>query len=244
MADVVTSPTFTLMRPYPCTAPGPVRVLLHADLYRLDQLSEVADLGIAELVEDDGGGRGGVGRRGRRHPGARRPHRGAGRRRGRGRTPGDGHRRGAGTGPRGLRWSGSRGGGRREGARPRIGHRRGRRGHRPRRRGRAGHHHAGARPTPRRVDHPRRALRVHPGRRGPGRRGRRGRRRRPRPLHWPPGRGGHGQGPGLRARRPRRRGEQPRGRWPRRSPPPSPPRRSWSPSSTPAGPRCSRPGSG
>jgi len=52
VAEVVTSPTFTLLRAYPCGAPGPVRVLLHADLYRLDQLSEVADLGIAELVED------------------------------------------------------------------------------------------------------------------------------------------------------------------------------------------------
>jgi tRNA threonylcarbamoyladenosine biosynthesis protein TsaE len=52
VADAVTSPTFTLLRAHPCGAPGPVRVLLHADLYRLDQLSEVADLGIAELVED------------------------------------------------------------------------------------------------------------------------------------------------------------------------------------------------
>ncbi|HUI04871.1 MAG TPA: tRNA (adenosine(37)-N6)-threonylcarbamoyltransferase complex ATPase subunit type 1 TsaE [Acidimicrobiales bacterium] len=52
VAEVVTSPTFTLLRAYPCGAPGPVHVLLHADLYRLDQLGEVADLGIAELVED------------------------------------------------------------------------------------------------------------------------------------------------------------------------------------------------
>jgi len=52
VTDAVTSPTFTLLRPYACHHAGPVRTLLHADLYRLDQLSEVFDLGIAELVED------------------------------------------------------------------------------------------------------------------------------------------------------------------------------------------------
>jgi tRNA threonylcarbamoyladenosine biosynthesis protein TsaE len=48
----VTSPTFTLVRAYPC-APGPLRTLLHADLYRLDRLQDVVDLGLAEMVEDD-----------------------------------------------------------------------------------------------------------------------------------------------------------------------------------------------
>ncbi len=48
----VTSPTFTLVRAYPCTA-GPLRTLLHADLYRLDRLQDVVDLGLAEMVEDD-----------------------------------------------------------------------------------------------------------------------------------------------------------------------------------------------
>ena len=43
----VTSPTFTLVRQYPCA----LGQLVHADIYRLDQLAEVADLGIAELVE-------------------------------------------------------------------------------------------------------------------------------------------------------------------------------------------------
>lgn len=43
----VTSPTFTLVRQYPCA----LGQLVHADVYRLDQLAEVADLGIAELVE-------------------------------------------------------------------------------------------------------------------------------------------------------------------------------------------------
>ncbi len=65
VVDHVTSPTFTLVRSYPCpTAPeavdGPlrrgnpaVRTFLHADLYRLEHLGEVVDLAIAELVEED-----------------------------------------------------------------------------------------------------------------------------------------------------------------------------------------------
>ncbi len=44
----VTSPTFTLLRQYPCA----LGQLLHADVYRLDHLVEVADLGLGELVED------------------------------------------------------------------------------------------------------------------------------------------------------------------------------------------------
>ena len=52
--EVVTSPTFTLLRSHRCGpgAPAGVRELLHADLYRLDQLAEVADLGLGELVEE------------------------------------------------------------------------------------------------------------------------------------------------------------------------------------------------
>ena len=46
----VTSPTFTLVRQYPCA----LGQLLHADLYRLEHLAEVEDLGLGELVEDDG----------------------------------------------------------------------------------------------------------------------------------------------------------------------------------------------
>jgi tRNA threonylcarbamoyladenosine biosynthesis protein TsaE len=45
----VTSPTFTLVRQYPC--PGAVRELVHADVYRLETLAEVADLGLLELAE-------------------------------------------------------------------------------------------------------------------------------------------------------------------------------------------------
>jgi len=59
--EPITSPTFTLVREYPldhhpaCGDRGhPVRVFYHADVYRLDQLREIADLGLGELVEDGG----------------------------------------------------------------------------------------------------------------------------------------------------------------------------------------------
>jgi tRNA threonylcarbamoyladenosine biosynthesis protein TsaE len=52
VTENVTSPTFTLMRSYPCDAPG-VRTFIHADLYRLEHLGEVVDLALAQLVEDD-----------------------------------------------------------------------------------------------------------------------------------------------------------------------------------------------
>lgn len=44
----VVSPTFTLVRQYPCT----LGQLVHADLYRLDHLAEVADIGVTDLAED------------------------------------------------------------------------------------------------------------------------------------------------------------------------------------------------
>jgi tRNA threonylcarbamoyladenosine biosynthesis protein TsaE len=51
--EVITSPTFTLVRQYPVErATGPdgaragIRTLLHADVYRLDHLAEIADLGL------------------------------------------------------------------------------------------------------------------------------------------------------------------------------------------------------
>lgn len=47
--DVITSPTFTLMRTYE----GRLRIL-HCDLYRLDHLQEIVDLGIIEQVDDEG----------------------------------------------------------------------------------------------------------------------------------------------------------------------------------------------
>lgn len=53
--EPVTSPTFTLVRQYE-VEPGPtgVRTLYHADVYRLDHLGEIADLGLGQLVEDGG----------------------------------------------------------------------------------------------------------------------------------------------------------------------------------------------
>ena len=58
--DAVTSPTFTLVRPLTCgpeagdpTGPGPVRTMLHADLYRLEHRHEVVDLALDELVEEE-----------------------------------------------------------------------------------------------------------------------------------------------------------------------------------------------
>ena len=47
VTEPITSPTFTLVHSYEA---GGV-TLHHADLYRLDQLAEVADLGLAELAE-------------------------------------------------------------------------------------------------------------------------------------------------------------------------------------------------
>ncbi len=48
----VTSPTFTLLRQYEVTGGSGVRQLLHADVYRLESLAEIEDLGLGELVED------------------------------------------------------------------------------------------------------------------------------------------------------------------------------------------------
>lgn len=59
VTEPVTSPTFVLVRPYDCAEPGteanPTRLrrLLHADLYRLEHTTEVVDLALGELVEDD-----------------------------------------------------------------------------------------------------------------------------------------------------------------------------------------------
>ncbi|MHB8464256.1 MAG: tRNA (adenosine(37)-N6)-threonylcarbamoyltransferase complex ATPase subunit type 1 TsaE [Acidimicrobiales bacterium] len=47
VTEQVTSPTFTLVRPYG----GKHLQLLHADVYRLDNLSEVVDLGLVEQLD-------------------------------------------------------------------------------------------------------------------------------------------------------------------------------------------------
>ena len=49
----VTSPTFALVRQYRCGAGSPVRTLIHADVYRTGSVGEIADLALAELVEED-----------------------------------------------------------------------------------------------------------------------------------------------------------------------------------------------
>ncbi len=48
----VTSPTFTLVRQYRCSAAGEVELFVHADLYRLDHLREVGDLALPELLAE------------------------------------------------------------------------------------------------------------------------------------------------------------------------------------------------
>jgi tRNA threonylcarbamoyladenosine biosynthesis protein TsaE len=50
VVEPITSPTFTLVHSYEC---GKL-TLHHADLYRLDRTTEVADLALAELAEFDG----------------------------------------------------------------------------------------------------------------------------------------------------------------------------------------------
>jgi len=47
--EVVTSPAFVLVRSYEGRLP-----LVHLDVYRLDRLQEVVDLGVAELADDGG----------------------------------------------------------------------------------------------------------------------------------------------------------------------------------------------
>lgn len=48
IADRVTSPTFTIVREYP----GGRLALHHLDVYRLDQLREVTDLGLGEMLDE------------------------------------------------------------------------------------------------------------------------------------------------------------------------------------------------
>jgi len=53
VAGPVTSPTFALVRHYRCAGGSPVGSLIHADVYRTGSTAEVADLALAELVEED-----------------------------------------------------------------------------------------------------------------------------------------------------------------------------------------------
>jgi tRNA threonylcarbamoyladenosine biosynthesis protein TsaE len=54
ITETITSPTFTLVRHYAVSGHPPLRTLLHADVYRLDRLQEIVDLGLGELVDDGG----------------------------------------------------------------------------------------------------------------------------------------------------------------------------------------------
>lgn len=56
ITDHVTSPTFTLVHSYQ----GGRLALHHADVYRLERMADVADLALAELLEETSTGRGGV----------------------------------------------------------------------------------------------------------------------------------------------------------------------------------------
>jgi tRNA threonylcarbamoyladenosine biosynthesis protein TsaE len=49
VAERITSPTFTLVHVYEGRLP-----IHHLDVYRLDQMHEVLDLGLAEMLDDDG----------------------------------------------------------------------------------------------------------------------------------------------------------------------------------------------
>ncbi|MFZ0249057.1 MAG: tRNA (adenosine(37)-N6)-threonylcarbamoyltransferase complex ATPase subunit type 1 TsaE [Acidimicrobiales bacterium] len=53
VAGPVTSPTFARVRQYSCGEGSPVGLLIHADVYRTGSVDEVADLALAELVEED-----------------------------------------------------------------------------------------------------------------------------------------------------------------------------------------------
>ena len=54
VAERVTSPTFTIVRPHPCHNDRGIDVLHHADVYRISSIDEVFDLGLGELVEESG----------------------------------------------------------------------------------------------------------------------------------------------------------------------------------------------
>ncbi|MET0276118.1 MAG: tRNA (adenosine(37)-N6)-threonylcarbamoyltransferase complex ATPase subunit type 1 TsaE [Acidimicrobiia bacterium] len=47
----VVSPTFTVVREYPCT--GAARRMVHADVYRLDHVQELHDIGWDDLLDDE-----------------------------------------------------------------------------------------------------------------------------------------------------------------------------------------------
>lgn len=50
----VTSPTFTMVREHQCHNAQGIQTLHHGDMYRIESAGEVADLALAELVEEGG----------------------------------------------------------------------------------------------------------------------------------------------------------------------------------------------
>jgi tRNA threonylcarbamoyladenosine biosynthesis protein TsaE len=54
VTEPITSPTFTLVHSYETARNGRRLTLHHADVYRLEQFAEVADLAFGELAEFDG----------------------------------------------------------------------------------------------------------------------------------------------------------------------------------------------
>jgi tRNA threonylcarbamoyladenosine biosynthesis protein TsaE len=55
VSDPITSPTFTLVHTYELpSGPHGASALHHADLYRLERTTEVVDLALEELADDDG----------------------------------------------------------------------------------------------------------------------------------------------------------------------------------------------
>ncbi|WP_116999292.1 tRNA (adenosine(37)-N6)-threonylcarbamoyltransferase complex ATPase subunit type 1 TsaE [Desertimonas flava] len=54
VTEPITSPTFTLVHSYDATVLGTPITLHHADIYRLEQFAEVADLALGELAEFKG----------------------------------------------------------------------------------------------------------------------------------------------------------------------------------------------
>ncbi len=52
VSERVTSPTFTVVRQHTCHNQRGIRTLHHADVYRVENLSEVEDLSLGELVEE------------------------------------------------------------------------------------------------------------------------------------------------------------------------------------------------
>jgi len=54
VSDRITSPTFTMVREHRCANDLGIDTLQHCDVYRVTSLAEVVELGLGELVEENG----------------------------------------------------------------------------------------------------------------------------------------------------------------------------------------------